>query len=282
MDRVRELRAGRLLGLPVAALGLLAVTALASREPLSTPGQPARPAAGGLQINVSPWELALIAGGGLIAFIGLLIYGGWSRRTPMADNLRHLIRRLAVTILPLAAAVLIAGALSGLHRHPASQRHRLATHASRHRASAGSPSFIVPAWVTWGILGAVVAGTLMVVTAVRITAHRGEQPTLPSAVESAATAALVDLDTIADPRLAIIAAYRRMEQTLAEAGFARSPPEAPREYLGRVAGALEIDPKPLGTLTGLFEAAKFSLRELDASARQRAIAAVRALQSQLA
>jgi Domain of unknown function (DUF4129) len=94
-------------------------------------------------------------------------------------------------------------------------------------------------------------------------------------MESAVTAALLDLDQVADPRLAIIAAYQRMEQSLAAAGLARAPAEAPREYLVRVSNALQVDPTSLGTLTALFEAAKFSLRRFDASVRQRAITALR-------
>jgi hypothetical protein len=127
-----------------------------------------------------------------------------------------------------------------------------------------------------------VAGAVVFVVGAKARPRPDAGRPLPSAVESAVTAALVDLDTIADPRLAIIAAYRRMEQSLAEAGFARTAPEAPREYLGRVASVLEIDPQPLRTLTTLFEAARFSLRQFDATARQRAITALHALQAELA
>lgn len=276
---VRELR-GRRLGLLVVALGLLAVTALASREPLSTLGKPAGPSAGGLQINTSPWEFALVAGGGLIAFIWFLIYGGWSRTTPFARNSRRFFLQL---VLLLLASLLITGGLTGLHRRHALLRHHPAAPASPKVAGAArSSSFTLPAWVTWGALGLLVAGAFLVGAGASARTRQDEHEMLPSAMESAVTAALVDLDTIADPRLAIIAAYRRMEESLAEVGFPRAAPEAPREYLGRVASALEIDPKPLGTLTSLFEAAKFSLRQLDANARQRAMSALHALQAQLA
>jgi len=124
------------------------------------------------------------------------------------------------------------------------------------------------------------AGLIVVAASTRPRPHEQEPP--PSTVESAVTAALADLDRIADPRLAIIAAYRRMEHCLAEAGFPRAAAEAPREYLGRVATTLELDPKPLATLTTLFETAKFSLRELDTTARERAITALHILRAQLA
>jgi hypothetical protein len=127
-----------------------------------------------------------------------------------------------------------------------------------------------------------VGAALLVVLGANTRARRDEPRPLPSAVEAAVTEALVDLETVADPRLAIIAAYGRMERTLADVGLARAVAEAPREYLGRVAGALEIDPTPLATLTAMFEAAKFSLRQLDATARHRAMTALHALQEQLA
>lgn len=278
---LRETRGGRLLGLSVVVLGLLAVTAVASRAPLSTLGKTGGKTAGGLQIETSPWEFALIGGGGLIAFICFLS-GGLSRRTPAAGSLSSILRQIAVFLTPLIASLLITGAILGAHRRAASQTHALGSPAPSRPISPPHAAFTVPVWVSWGILGTLVAGVLLFVVGVSARPRRGEERTLPSAAESAVTAALIDLDTIADPRLAIIAAYQGMEQRLAEAGLPRAAPEAPREYLGRVASALQVDPTPLGTLTTLFEAAKFSLRQLDDAARQRAITALRALQGQLA
>ncbi len=276
---IRELRGGRLLALPVLVVGLLAVTALASREHLSALGKTRGGAAyGGFQVNVSPWQFALIAGGALIAFAWLVIYSGWSRRTPMEGSLRRLLLRFAVLLTPLVAALLIAAALQGLHRRAPLHKHHLTPSTAAGPPSVHPSTFTVPGWVTWAIVGTLSAMALLVTVGSRARPN----VTLPSAVESAITAALVDLDAIEDPRLAIIAAYRRMEESLAEAGFPRAAAEAPREYMGRTASALEIDPNPLGTLTTLFETAKFSLRQLDATARQRAITALRALQAQLA
>lgn len=275
------MRAARLLGLAVVALGLLAVTAVASREPLSAIGRGGT-GGGGVQINASPWEFALIGGGGLIAFVCLLVYGGFSRRSPAQGSLPSLMRRLAILFTPLIAALLILAGLDGLHRRTAPPRHGLGPAGSFRLTPLRHVAFSVPVWITWAILGTLVAALLLVVVAASLRPRRGRGEALPSAVESAIAAALVDLDTIDDPRLAIIAAYRRMEQTLGEAGFPRAASEAPREYLARVATALELDPKPLGTLTTLFEAAKFSLRRLDATARLRAIAALRTLQADLA
>lgn len=274
-----EFRGGRLVGLLVLAVGLLAVTALASRGPLAAAGKPAGPVAGGVQINASPWEFALLAAGGVIGFICIVIYGGWSRRSPVGGKLPHFLLRITLTLL---AALVIAAAIAGLHRRAAPKRQSFGAPASAHAAGTHPALFTVPAGVTWAVVGTLVAGVLLVVLAASTRPRRSEREPPPSAVDSAVTAALVDLDRITDSRLAIIAAYRRMEHCLAEAGFPRSAPEAPREYLGRVAATLEIDPKPLVILTSLFETAKFSLRDMDASARERAISALNLLRAQLA
>jgi hypothetical protein len=276
---VRQFRDGRLLGPLVVALGLLAVIAVASRDPLSAFGKRAGPVAGGVQIDASPWEFALLAVGGLIGFVCILIYGRWARRSPIGGRLPHFLLRLALTLL---TALVIAAALAGLHRRAAPRRPSAGALTSARAGATHASLFTIPAGVSWAIVGTLVAAVMLAVLAASIRPRRSKQEALPSAVESAVTAALVDLDRIADPRLAIIAAYRRMEHCLAEAGFPRAAPEAPREYLGRVASTLELDPKPLATLTTLFETAKFSLRELDATARERAISALHVLRAQLA
>jgi hypothetical protein len=238
-----------------------------------------------LQVTVSPWELALVGGGAAIAFIAVAIYAGWTlrRRTPEPFQRRSLLSMLAPLLLGLwLGGLLVAGGLAGGYRRSPASPPRSLTGASQHSATAGSSSFSLPSWVPWAALGIVLGGALVVVVGAKTHGRPGEPEALPSAMESAVAAALVDLDTVTDPRLAIIAAYRRMEQSLAAAGIPRAAAEAPREYLGRVAGAMEIDPKPLGTLTALFEAAKFSVREFDASGRQRAVTALHDLQAELA
>jgi hypothetical protein len=57
---------------------------------------------------------------------------------------------------------------------------------------------------------------------------------VPTPEVSAARAAIGALDSDADPSRAVIAAYGAMQRTLGEHDVARSPTEAPREYLQRV------------------------------------------------
>ena len=75
----------------------------------------------------------------------------------------------------------------------------------------------------------------------------------------------------ADPRTAVIGAYARMEQVLAERELARRTPEAPREYLARVLRQQGMPERSLTTLTALFEEARFSLHVIPQSAPRRAL-----------
>jgi hypothetical protein len=85
--------------------------------------------------------------------------------------------------------------------------------------------------------------------------------------------AIDDLRRDPDPRRAVIAAYARMEQALTSCGFPRRAPEAPYEYLTRVARDLEAE-QPMAALTELFEVAKFSEHSVDETMRGRAIDAL--------
>jgi hypothetical protein len=121
---------------------------------------------------------------------------------------------------------------------------------------------------------------------------------------------LDDIERDPDPRRAVIAAWARMERGLAAAGLPRTPAEAPFEYVARVLaaaidppgsvppgdpGGVPRTPPALGVprtppvrpaavhrLTDLFERAKFSRHTIDHAMRQEAVAALRAVRSDLA
>jgi uncharacterized protein DUF4129 len=93
---------------------------------------------------------------------------------------------------------------------------------------------------------------------------------------------LDDLEREPDPRSAVIAAWSRMERGLAAAGLPRRPAEAPFEYVGRVLAASPVRPEHVHRLTGLFERAKFSRHTIDQAMREDAVAALRAVRSDLA
>jgi Domain of unknown function (DUF4129) len=93
---------------------------------------------------------------------------------------------------------------------------------------------------------------------------------------------LDDIERDPDPRRAVIAAWARMERGLAAAGLPRTPAEAPFEYVARVLAASEVRPGSVHRLTDLFERAKFSRHTIDHAMRQEAVAALRAVRSDLA
>jgi hypothetical protein len=119
-----------------------------------------------------------------------------------------------------------------------------------------------------------VAGTAYVVASRR---RRGWPAADEDVVEHVADTLddmLDDLRAEPDPRRAVVAAFARLEQALASSGLPRRPSETAEEYVGRVLGRLEVDPKPVRRLTDLFEKAKFSQHDVDDAMKEEAIAAL--------
>jgi hypothetical protein len=153
-----------------------------------------------------------------------------------------------------------------------------------------------PAWLPWtivglGIVGVATAGLLLVrdvrlgggkrrrrrkdartalgstATELSITTTEDDSEAARHAVEAASK----PLRDPTDPRVAVIAAYARLEQVLAERQLGRRTPEAPREYLARVLRARGMPERSLTTLTALFEEARFSQHVIPRSAPRRAL-----------
>jgi hypothetical protein len=93
--------------------------------------------------------------------------------------------------------------------------------------------------------------------------------------------AIDDLEAEPDPRRAVIAAYARMEAVLARNGLRRRPSETPLEYLRRILLGLTTRGEAVSRLTSLFEQAKFSRHEIDASMKEDAIGALREIRADL-
>ena len=93
--------------------------------------------------------------------------------------------------------------------------------------------------------------------------------------------AIDDLEAEPDARRAVIAAYARMETVLARNGLRRRPSETPLEYLRRILLGLSARGDAVSRLTSLFEQAKFSRHEIDASMKEDAIGALREIRSDL-
>jgi hypothetical protein len=282
----------------VTVVGLLLVTAIASREPLSGEGQAVAPVGGGKsQINAPPWALALVGAGALIALLGVLVTIDWPllRRRKKDDELVKEVRiprmaKVVALLVPLVlGAVLVAAAIEGSRvRTPIKPgRGSLVPRAGRAPKPGHFSSYSPPTWILPTVIGIVLLGGGAVLLVVAYRARLGQGPEQATDLKAAAAlgeavqASLDDLRSEPDPRRAVIAAYRRMETTLADAGLPRRVWEAPREYSGRAHNYLELSARPLQTLTALFEQARFGIGRVGEPLREQAIAALSALREEL-
>jgi hypothetical protein len=101
-------------------------------------------------------------------------------------------------------------------------------------------------------------------------------------VRRALDLSLEDLEAEPDPRAAIIAAYARLLDGLAQCGLGREAGEAPVEHLERALRALAVRDAPMRALVDLFVEARFSEHVLTAAHKADAIVAFRAARDDLA
>lgn len=237
----------------------------------------------------------LTAGAGIVALGGLVmvIWPGRRRREddePAPEPVPlplHWIWKLLAMLLPLAlGAALVAAAVLGartVQHAPRLGGGGLARPLTVRAAPRGPGSaFVVPSWLPWTVLAIVVvaiaAGIVLLLRWLRPPVDRTSERT---ATQAAVQAAIAALDTVTDPRGAVIAAYAAMERTLAAHGLARSPAEAPREYLQRVLVASSATEREATTLTGLFEEARFSKHPIPEGVRELALSALGSPRAQL-
>jgi hypothetical protein len=77
-----------------------------------------------------------------------------------------------------------------------------------------------------------------------------------------------------DIRNGVVACWVLLEEAAAAAGFPRRPSETPTEFVVHVLHALDVDPRPVAELAGLYHEARFSSHQLSDGARARAEAAL--------
>ena len=144
-------------------------------------------------------------------------------------------------------------------------------------------------WVPVVILAAFAVGTVATFL-VRERRHRRrrtrpEDEAFAQELAGVVEDALDDLRAEPDPRRAVIAAYARMERTLAARGTPREEAEAPLEYLDRAShvlrGRYPSARRLLFELTHLFERAKFSAHTVDAAMKDAAIETLSRLRTEL-
>src|SRR4051812_9785124 len=181
--------------------------------------------------------------------------------------------KLALLLLPLAVAGAIFFALA-VRPQGQAQREQEAAPPTTAPAVGGDRSR--DPWVLVALATGAVLATAAFGTALRRTRPRRRRGMPPLRGPAGGPAAAVDdalaaLDDEPDPRRAIIAAYVRMERALDDAGLGRHEPEAPREYLARVAHAIRGDARAARRLTALYEEARFSVHPVDEGMRAEAV-----------
>lgn len=281
----RDARTTRLLVVGVALLVLLAIVALASRSGFGR-ATASRPTPGYVS-----WAMSVF----LVLFVLAIPFAAWL----YANQQRHVERRqrsyqarVARSLVILFTIMLLGLAAAWLRRngHLPNLANFLAPPPGEHgkgglhdNVAPYSPTFKWPVlWATVGILAATGIGLLRL--------GRRRSPADPEELgmqiddelASSIDDAIDDLESEPDARLAVIAAYARMERALGRSGIGRAPSETPLEYLRRVLLARTANRDAVSRLTGLFERAKFSKHEIDAPMKVDAIAALREIRDGLA
>jgi hypothetical protein len=233
----------------------------------------------------------------IVLLLGLAVR---SRRAPASEFVAAGLRAALWWVLALGAvslaAVLLALANVAL---PAIKPRQAAPSPSIGRppplhglraTSGGGSAFHVPGSdVLYALIAAILV--LAVVAAALITMRQGRRQIAPEpgppaqdytrTVQDAVLGgrrALLQLD---DAKAAIIACYSAMEESLAQAGAARSSAETPDELLAKAAGMLLVSAGAAACLTSLFYEARFSSHHMGDSQKDAAEKALAELEAGL-
>lgn len=111
--------------------------------------------------------------------------------------------------------------------------------------------------------------------------RRRQTARLAEALREAAAGGMDDLLDDTDPRLAVIACYRRCEQAVSVRQHRRYPWQTPREFLASALAALALPMDPVATLLGVFERARFGDGPIDGRDRTDALRALGTIRAAL-
>ena len=276
---------------------LFGVAALASRSPLSGSATAIGSSSTARErTTAAPDALGLLVLAAGVALLGLVVFVRWSasgRREPEPYPEQPPFRApwlipSGVVLIPLLiCALLVAAAIDGSHTrispHGSSGLSApVAGHATV-RSSRGASSFSPPSWLPPALVGLTAAcGAVLAALLIVRRREMSHTPSVPTPVlNEAVERSIAELQLSSDPRMAVIAAYRRMESALADAGVARHESEAPREYRTRVLSSLGVSAEPIRSLTGLYERARFSPHPVAPPLRDAALQALVAIREQL-
>ena len=210
------------------------------------------------------------------------------RRAPASEYLAAGLRAVLCWVLALGAvslaAVLLALANVAL---PAVKPRQIAPspigrlpllHGLRAPSGGGSGFHVPGREVLYGLVAAILV--VAVVAAALIVMRRDRRPMAPEpglpaqdytrTVQDAVLGGRRALLLLDDARAAIIACYSAMEESLAQAGAARSSAETPDELLAKAAGLLLVSAGAAARLTSLFYEARFSSHHMGDSQKDAA------------
>jgi hypothetical protein len=288
MEPVREPqgRRARLALVAAALVALLAIVALASRSGFGHSNAAPTSGYASYAFTVFLILFALMIPVAVYAFLLQMREADVTNRRSFSRRVMH--NLATVLVLGGIGAVIVYvrthhGHLFGIHITPFQRGGQAGTSGSGSAKSSFQPSFEWP--VVWA------AGAILVVVAVTLFVRRRRRPkgleALPAEAEmseqlaTSISDAIDDLEAEPDARRAVIAAYARMESTLARNGLRRRPSETPIEYLRRILLGLTARADAVVRLTDLFELAKFSRHDIDASMKLEAIGALREIRDDL-
>ena len=103
----------------------------------------------------------------------------------------------------------------------------------------------------------------------------------PEPLGDVVRAGIAGLESVRDPREAVLRAYAGMEEALADLEIVRAPDETASELLVRTARRLSSSGEDAGWLTGRFEEARFSTHEITERDRERALRSLRRIEHEL-
>jgi hypothetical protein len=276
----------RLVPLAVVVTALLAVVAIAARgRPLGKNGG----SGGGL--DGSFWDYAFTS---FVILWLLLVFGAFAvlfffRREilPKQGPRRRTFRAVMIVVI-MGGLLALFGHYVNLHRLLHSNGNAT-PHAANGRGTNGAQNrFGTPrnhVRFRWDE-AAIVLGLLLGLGAVALAMRPkrlgpATQRLAPEMLAAALDESLDDLRADEDLRRAIVAAYARMETTLAAAGIPRHHAEAPLEYMERALLTLEASAPAVRRLTDLFEWARFSHHEPEPAMRDEAVDALVAVRDEL-
>jgi hypothetical protein len=281
-DKARELgrRHGPLLATAIAA-GLLVLGAALLPEGFAWLEQPR-----GDRITLPrpPVVLVYVAVGGMVALFLLALVIGFAGIREQPPRQSHRIGRQLIFLLAVVAALVTFPPLrQGLDR----ALDALPSVARGQDDSPGDGSGSPPApnsplaYVVALLIGAgLVAGGVATLRAMDSRAPTRAEDSEEDFLDEI-DASIEDLETIEDPRAAVIACYRRLQRTASDAGVERRASDTPFELLHRLKQRESVPEDRARRLTILFEAARFSTATVDDRMRREALDCLIEIRSRL-